>query len=578
MGSQTYEYLGNSSVMWICPSPSCGLPNYSAGSLFSNGNIELTNSFSSLPSVDDNNMPRSPLAASSPIGKNKPNQPPLNPKKDNLRIMVVNCQGLRTKKESFAACVDNLNPDIVIGTESWLDDSVTNSEVFPHNLVVYRKDRITHAGGVFIAIRDNMIGTHVTDLDCDCELTWTQIQIVGCKTILLGAFYRKPDQNDEHYLAKLRDSLSRIKPDKGTIICLAGDFNLGEINWPSLSTAQGCKKPTLSRQLLDIVCDFSLEQMVTEPTRKGNILDLFLTSHPSLVSRSIVTPGISDHDGIPLIDMETKPSVEKQKKRKIYLYKKIDLEGLKQEIKTLCENITDMANTTSSSVEDLWNTFKDGIHASMDANIPSKMVGKKHQSPWISPRIKRLLRRKQRAYNKARKSNLTEDWENFKKQRKMVKTETKKAYWEYVKGTCLESPKQFWSFINKMKKDNTGISTLRSGGNLVSENIQKAEVLNTQFESVFTKERPLDPSLTTLKVLYPNIPQINFTTAGIVKLLKNQKENKASGPDNIPAKILKIAADEIGPALTVIFQKSLDSATPPNDWLLANISPIYKKG
>ena len=39
MGSQTYEYLGNSRVMWICPS--CGLPNYFCSALFSNGTIEL---------------------------------------------------------------------------------------------------------------------------------------------------------------------------------------------------------------------------------------------------------------------------------------------------------------------------------------------------------------------------------------------------------------------------------------------------------------------------------------------------------------------------------------------------------
>jgi hypothetical protein len=37
-----------------------------------------------------------------------------------------------------------------------------------------------------------------------------------------------------------------------------------------------------------------------------------------------------------------------------------------------------------------------------------------------------------------------------------------------------------------------------------------------------------------------------------LKLLKDLKENKATGPDEIPGKILKLVADEITPALTVI--------------------------
>ena len=40
----------------------------------------------------------------------------------------------------------------------------------------------------------------------------------------------------------------------------------------------------------------SVEQMVTEPTRQGNALDLILTNIPQLVPRMEITPGLSDHD------------------------------------------------------------------------------------------------------------------------------------------------------------------------------------------------------------------------------------------------------------------------------------------
>ena len=67
--------------------------------------------------------------------------------------------------------------------------------------------------------------------------------------------------------------------------------------------------PGLSKQLIEIANAFGLEQVVREPTRINNILDLCFTSNPRLVERSSVVPGISDHDGIPI----------KQIPRKIYV-------------------------------------------------------------------------------------------------------------------------------------------------------------------------------------------------------------------------------------------------------------------
>ena len=41
---------------------------------------------------------------------------------------------------------------------------------------------------------------------------------------------------------------------------------------------------------------------------------------------------------------------------------------------------------------------------------------------------------------------------------------------------------------------------------------------------------------------------------------------------------LVICAEEIAPILTVLFTQSFDSGKLPNDWLAANITPVFKKG
>ena len=61
------------------------------------------------------------------------------------------------------------------------------------------------------------------------------------------------------YLGKLRESLNRIKRSYHSDVWLGGDFNLGDIDWPTQSTKPGCPKVALSRELIDLVNDFGLE-------------------------------------------------------------------------------------------------------------------------------------------------------------------------------------------------------------------------------------------------------------------------------------------------------------------------------
>jgi hypothetical protein len=63
-------------------------------------------------------------------------------------------------------------------------------------------------------------------LDTDCEITWTKIQLKGCKALYTGCFYRKPD-NEPSALENLNNSLSRRTHNNTlTNVILTGDFNL----------------------------------------------------------------------------------------------------------------------------------------------------------------------------------------------------------------------------------------------------------------------------------------------------------------------------------------------------------------
>lgn len=72
--------------------------------------------------------------------------------------------------------------------------------------------------------------------------------------------------------------------------------------------------------------------------------------------------------------------------------------------------------------------------------------------------------------------------------------------------------------------------------------------------------------------------RIKIGINGVIKLLRDLNPHKAAGPDSIPTYILKVAAEELAPVLSKIFQTSLDTGEIPADWREAHIVPLFKKG
>ena len=216
----------------------------------------------------------------------------------------------------------------------------------------------------------------------------------------------------------------------------------------------------------------------------------------------------------------------------------------------------------------------------MNQFTPFKYSSKRYSLPWITKDINRI-NKKQRLYNKAKKFQRETDGTSFRKYRKATQKKIQSEYWKYL--AHIIDPEQdkekqsFWHYIKSLNKDSTGISPLKDKGILHTDSKSKADILSNQFQSVFTNENLTNLPQLPNQNLSPQMPPIHITVRGIEKLLKELKPNKAQCPDNIPARILKEVAFKIAPILTIIFQKSINSGTPPSDWLKAHIGPIHKK-
>ena len=266
--------------------------------------------------------------------------------------------------------------------------------------------------------------------------------------------------------------------------------------------------------------------MVNDPTRieSGNILDLILTSNPSIIiiNTHTTTHGMSDHEAV-TFGVNLNQIRNRKPPHKVFKYKSTDLCKLKNDISKLTDEYFD-SDPNSQDVNTNWTFFRDNLTTLMNNTIPHCTTKAKTHLPWISRELIRMQRRRNKSHKKAKQTGLNKHWEQFRELRELRRQTTKAlatSYKSYVNnqiGDRLKTnPKRFWSFIKANKRENIGIPTLR----------------------------------------------VN--------------ENKATGPEELPARVLKETAEQIAPIITHIFQQSYSTSKLPNDWLQALVTPIHKK-
>lgn len=145
-------------------------------------------------------------------------------------MLTVNFQSIKSKQGLVKNLVESTKPDIVLGTETWIDSSVKDTQIFPPNYTIYRNDRNMKGGGVLIAINHDHLNTPVPELQTNCEIVWAKISLAGSKDLYLASYYN-PKTSNEESLEELGRSLEKVNTTKNAFIVVGGDFNIPGWNW-----------------------------------------------------------------------------------------------------------------------------------------------------------------------------------------------------------------------------------------------------------------------------------------------------------------------------------------------------------
>ena len=370
----------------------------------------------------------------------------------DLSFVLLNCRSIRSenKAREFKLFVREHDPDVIMGTESWLTNDISDAEIFPHNYVTYRKDRCDRTGGgVFICIRESITSYREDWNNTDeCEAIWCRIIDKGKKHYIIGCLY-DPPSDCELRLSEFLSVLEQKALSTNFRIIVGGDFNLPDIDWTNMISSTGGRYRNKNDILVNVVNSYGLEQMVKVPTRvtehASNILDIIITNVPQLVNNLNTCLGISDHLAVifQTQDVARQPKV----KRKIKQYNRANFEDTNQR---LCQYFIQFReDALSRTVDENWIMFKEAI-SNVESKIPTRAFTINGDPPWYSLRLKRLEDKQRRFHREAKFYKSAVSLQRYREIRAVVKQAYKEAESNYKSrlGSLLkEDNRHFWKYV-----------------------------------------------------------------------------------------------------------------------------------
>ena len=308
--------------------------------------------------------------------------------------------------------------DIIGVSETWLRPHTTNNIINIPGYNLVRRDRLTRGGGVALYIKGSLNYTiSYSSANETLEELWVELSI-PYKKYIFGVMYRPPRGKLSDFLDIFEKRISDFQPAE--IIC-GGDINLNLLNLSDKN-----------RNLFyDSIESLNLQQIIREPTRMlgvtTSLVDIILIpSEEQHFQSGTQDLGISDHNlTFCQLQYDMKTTKEYIHTRNL---KNIDRDLL-GEFLTLApfENIIYL-NSVQDKVLALNTIFIDIF----DILAPLKKINiSNKKTPWLTFTIHRMIRLKNKAFEKYKKNKSEANWSSYKQiknQTNIAIREEKKQY------------------------------------------------------------------------------------------------------------------------------------------------------
>ncbi|XP_064292001.1 uncharacterized protein LOC135309705 [Plodia interpunctella] len=461
----------------------------------------------------------------------------------SLTIFYQNVNRIRTKTTEVYLNILACNYDVVCFTESNLNDSVFDGEIFDGRYNVFRRDRETSlskksdGGGVIVAIKKDIDVVRHFDWDSGAEDLWITLFPSHACRIQLCVCYLPPDINSDlltDFYNNTQSVVLNFDPDD--IPLLVGDFNIPSLQWSQSGSilVPGCFSDLKSRLLLETISLCNLSQFSNKYNVNNRLLDLVLSSYNKikvLDAESVVK--IEGHHPPLLVEIPITQPVKALKHNSQIRrnFNKCCYEEIKRELKIIdWVNLFDEGDI-NKSVDSFYLVVNDLI----DKYTPLQRNNRSRFPVWFSSALIKCLQEKNKHHRRYKKYHNPRDYDTFSYLRRRAKRLMEGCYANFVSSTeesLGSNVKQFWTYVNSKRGSSSIPSTMTLDGVSCSDGLGICELFSQYFGSVFEGASSQSSGLDEEVSQHCNtLSEIAIDRDVVLRKLRQLDVNKGAGPD-----------------------------------------------
>ncbi len=222
------------------------------------------------------------------------------------------------------------------------------------------------------------------------------------------------------------------------------------------------------------------------------------------------------------------------------------------------------------------------INTFIENSVPKSNNKAKFKSQWATQAIARLSKKKRKIWDKYKGNKTNQNWLKYQQILDEFNSEKTKAidnYEEKIASDKTVNPKQYYKYLSiKNKYKDNEIALNDEDVKIEADRKKCSDILNSFFGSVFTKGTSQMNNSIKSNRIQDDMPELIISKAEILKKLKKLNINKSTGPDGIPAILLKTCCNFFIQPLYLLFKSCMDSEKIPTILKSAMVIPIHKKG
>jgi exonuclease III len=474
--------------------------------------------------------------------------------------LTANILSIVKKMDEIEAFTKNYNPHVLNFCETWLNCKIPDESISLKNFNVFRNDRTDRAGGgVATFVRDDIPVNVLTEMNQnDVESLWLLLKPKtlprSFSPLLVVNVYHPPnadDKNLENHLISGLDILSRKHASLGII--LTGDFNRFKL------------KSVLK-------ASFQLKQLISLPTRKNAILDLFFTNMSVLYTDVELLAPIanSDHNTIivtPLFKEDNIQPTYHHKRKQMHRNKVAMVNALQLEKWDILYK--------KYSCEAKFAVLNKSLNKLMDEHLPWTVVKTPAGSkPWVTDQFLETVALRNQFWKIGDMIKFKHYRNKANKLRKSLKSKHVSKNLDRMKDST-----KWWSGVKEIIGTGCNKDSIKTLVNKECNGDPQVFVnkANDFFISVAKDIAPLTiDDIDELKVS-EDVPEEFLPSVLEVQLLLDKiKLNKAIGPDGVPNWIWRDCSKLLAPPIASIVCSSMREGYWPQVWKSADVIALGK--